>query len=136
MNGQIYYTYERPVRYVAGAAIEAGTAVVIGTTLGDYNGCVPVVEVAGAGVAPEGFALETVAEGEFVDVVVEVGVTLPAVIGGAVAVGDLLATNASGRLVKAGTSTLATARAVMAGSTAGQIVSVLRIAPTTTAAGA
>lgn len=129
-NGKIYWNFERPIRAVAGSAVTQGLAVVLDTTLGDTNGCVPRYKLPGAGVAIDGVAFtaqKTV--GGFFDLVTENDKYIPIVAGAVFGVGVELAVTAAGKMITATAGQYVVAKSVNAATAVDQITTALRIAP-------
>lgn len=129
-NSKIYWNYERPTRAVASVAIQAGMGLVLDTTLGDSNACVPKYKLAAAGARIDGIALDDVTTaGTFFDVVNEKEKFVPCKAGATFGVGVELAVTAAGKFITATAAQLVVAISQTEATAADQVVTAMIIAP-------
>lgn len=128
-NSKIYWNYERPTRAVASVAIAAGVGLVLDTSLGDTNACVPKYKLPAAGGRIYGVALDDVAANQFFDLVNEKEKFVPIKAAAAFGVGVELAVTAAGKFQTATTGQLVVAISQTQATAADQVVTALVRAP-------
>lgn len=128
-NSKIYWNYERPTRAVASVAIAAGVGLVLDTSLGDTNACVPKYKLPDAGDRIDGVALDDVAANQFFDLVNEKEKFVPVKAAAAFGVGVELAVTAAGKFQTATTGQLVVAISQTQATAADQVVTALVRAP-------
>lgn len=128
-NSKIYWNYERPTRAVASVALVAGLGLVLDTTLGDTNACVPKYKLPAAGGRIDAVGLDDVAAGVFLDVVNEKEKFIPIKASATFGVGVELAVAATGKFLTATTGQMVVAISQTEATAAEQIVSALVCAP-------
>lgn len=128
-NSKIYWNYERPTRAVASVAIAAGVGLVLDTSLGDTNACVPKYKLPAAGCRIDGVALDDVAANQFFDLVNEKEKFVPIKAAAAFGVGVELAVTAAGKFQTATTGQLVVAISQTQATAADQVVTALVRAP-------
>ncbi|RTA29650.1 hypothetical protein [Klebsiella pneumoniae] len=128
-NSKIYWNYERPTRAVASVAIAAGVGLVLDTSLGDTNACVPKYKLPDAGGRIDGVALDDVAANQFFDLVNEKEKFVPVKAAAAFGVGVELAVTAAGKFQTATTGQLVVAISQTKATAADQVVTALVRAP-------
>jgi len=128
-NSKIYWNYERPTRAVASVAIAAGVGLVLDTSLGDTNACVPKYKLPAAGGRIDGVALDDVAANQFFDLVNEKEKFVPIKAAAAFGVGVELAVTAAGKFHTATTGQLVVAISQTQATAADQVVTALVRAP-------
>lgn len=129
-NSKIYWNYERPTRAVASVAINAGNGLVLDTSLGDTNACVPKYKLPAAGGRIDGVSVDDVTVvGDFFDLVNEKEKFVPVKAAATFGVGVELAVTANGRFQTATTGQLVVAISQTQATAADQVVTALLIAP-------
>lgn len=128
-NSKIYWNYERPTRAVASVAIAAGVGLVLDTSLGDTNACVPKYKLPAAGGRIDGVALDDVAANQFFDLVNEKEKFVPVKAAATFGVGVELAVTAAGKFQTATTGQLVVAISQNQATAADQVVTALVRAP-------
>lgn len=128
-NSKIYWNYERPTRAVASVAIAAGVGLVLDTSLGDTNACVPKYKLPAADGRIDGVALDDVAANQFFDLVNEKEKFVPIKAAAAFGVGVELAVTATGKFQTATTGQLVVAISQTQATAADQVVTALVRAP-------
>lgn len=127
-NSKIYWNYERPTRAVASVVISAGVGLVLDTSLGDTNQCVPEYKLPTAGGRIDGVAVDDATAGVFFDQVNEKEKFVPVKAAAKFDTGVELAVGADGLFQTATTGQLVVAIS-QTGATANQVVTALLIAP-------
>lgn len=128
-NSKIYWNYERPTRAVASVAISAGVGLVLDTSLGDANQCVPKYKLPTAGGRIDGVAVDDAAAGVFFDLVNEKEKFVPVKASATFDTGVELAVGADGRFQTATATQLVVAISQTAATAKNQVVTALLIAP-------
>ena len=128
-NSKIYWNYERPTRAVASVAISAGVGLVLDTSLGDTNQCVPKYKLPTAGGRIDGVAVDDAAAGVFFDLVNEKEKFVPVKASATFGTGVELAVGADGRFQTATAGQLVVAISQTAATAENQVVTALLIAP-------
>lgn len=128
-NSKIYWNYERPTRAVASVAISAGVGLVLDTSLGDTNQCVPKYKLPTAGGRIDGVAVDDAAAGVFFDLVNEKEKFVPVKASATFGTGVELAVGADGRFQTATAEQLVVAISQTAATAENQVVTALLIAP-------
>lgn len=128
-NSKIYWNYERPTRAVASVAISAGVGLVLDTSLGDTNQCVPKYKLPTAGGRIDGVAVDDTTAGVFFDLVNEKEKFVPVKAAATFGTGVELAVGADGRFQTATTDQLVVAISQTAATAENQVVTALLIAP-------
>ena len=128
-NSKIYWNYERPTRAVASVAISAGVGLVLDTSLGDTNQCVPKYKLPTAGGRIDGVAVDDVTAGVFFDLVNEKEKFVPVKAAATFATGVELAVGADGRFQTATTDQLVVAISQTGATAENRVVTALLIAP-------
>lgn len=128
-NSKIYWNYERPTRAVASVAISAGVGLVLDTSLGDTNQCVPKYKLPTAGGRIDGVAVDDATAGVFFDLVNEKEKFVPVKAAATFGTGVELAVGADGRFQTATTDQLVVAISQTGATTENQVVTALLIAP-------
>lgn len=128
-NSKIYWNYERPTRAVASVAISAGVGLVLDTSLGDTNQCVPKYKLPTAGGRIDGVAVDDATAGVFFDLVNEKEKFVPVKAAATFATGVELAVGADGRFQTATSTQLVVAISQTAATAENQVVTALLIAP-------
>lgn len=128
-NSKIYWNYERPTRAVASVAISAGVGLVLDTSLGDTNQCVPKYKLPTAGGRIDGVAVDDATAGVFFDLVNEKEKFVPVKAAATFATGVELAVGADGRFQTATAEQLVVAISQTAATAENQVVTALLIAP-------
>lgn len=128
-NSKIYWNYERPTRAVASVAISAGVGLVLDTSLGDTNQCVPKYKLPTAGGRIDGVAVDDATAGVFFDLVNEKEKFVPVKASATFGTGVELAVGADGRFQTATAKQLVVAISQTAATAENQVVTALLIAP-------
>jgi hypothetical protein len=129
-NSKIYWNYERPTRAVASVALLAGLGLVLDTSLGDTNGCVPKYKLPAAGGRIDGISVDDQATvGGFFDLVNEKEKFVPVKAAATFGVGVELAVTAAGKFQTATTGQLVVAISQTPATAADQVVTGMIIAP-------
>lgn len=128
-NSKIYWNYERPTRAVASVAISAGVGLVLDTSLGDTNQCVPKYKLPTAGGRIDGVAVDDATAGVFFDLVNEKEKFVPVKASATFGTGVELAVGADGRFQTATAEQLVVAISQTAATAENQVVTALLIAP-------
>lgn len=129
-NSKIYWNYERPTRAVASVALLAGLGLVLDTSLGDSNACVPKYKLPAAGGRIDGISLDDQATvGGFFDLVNEKEKFVPIKAAAAFGVGVELAVTAAGKFQTATTGQQVVAISQNQATAADQVVTALIRAP-------
>lgn len=128
-NSKIYWNYERPTRAVASVAISAGVGLVLDTSLGDTNQCVPKYKLPTAGGRIDGVAVDDATAGVFFDLVNEKEKFVPVKASVAFGTGVELAVGADGRFQTATAEQLVVAISQTGATAENQVVTALLIAP-------
>lgn len=129
-NSKIYWNYERPTRAVASVALLAGVGLVLDTSLGDTNGCVPKYKLPAAGGRIDGVSVDDQATvGGFFDLVNEKEKFVPIKAAATFGVGVELAVTAAGKFQTATTGQLVVAISQTPATAADQVVTGMIIAP-------
>lgn len=128
-NSKIYWNYERPTRAVASVAISAGVGLVLDTSLGDTNQCVPKYKLPTAGGRIDGVAVDDATAGVFFDLVNEKEKFVPVKAAENFTTGVELAVGDDGRFKTAGAQQLVVAISQTAATAENQVVTALLIAP-------
>lgn len=128
-NSKIYWNYERPTRAVASVDISAGVGLVLDTSLGDTNQCVPKYKLPTAGGRIDGVAVDDVAAGVFFDLVNEKEKFVPVKAAATFGTGVELAVGADGRFQTATAEQLVVAISQTDATAENQVVTALLIAP-------
>lgn len=128
-NSKIYWNYERPTRAVASVAISAGVGLVLDTSLGDTNQCVPKYKLPTAGGRIDGVAVDDATVGVFFDLVNEKEKFVPVKAAETFATGVELAVGNDGRFKTATAQQLVVAISQTAATAENQVVTALLIAP-------
>lgn len=129
-NSKIYWNYERPTRAVASVALLAGVGLVLDTSLGDTNGCVPKYKLPAAGGRIDGVSVDDQATvGGFFDLVNEKEKFVPIKAAATFGVGVELAVTAAGKFQTATTGQLVVAISQTPATAVDQVVTGMIIAP-------
>lgn len=128
-NSKIYWNYERPTRAVASVAISAGVGLVLDTSLGDTNQCVPKYKLPTAGGRIDGVAVDDATVGVFFDLVNEKEKFVPVKAAETFTTGVELAVGDDGRFKIATSQQLVVAISQTAATAENQVVTALLIAP-------
>lgn len=129
-NSKIYWNYERPTRAVASVALLAGVGLVLDTSLGDTNACVPKYKLPAAGGRIDGVSVDDQATvGGFFDLVNEKEKFVPIKAAATFGVGVELAVTAAGKFQTATTGQLVVAISQTPATAADQVVTGMIIAP-------
>lgn len=128
-NSKIYWNYERPTRAVASVAISAGVGLVLDTSLGDTNQCVPKYKLPTAGGRIDGVAVDDATAGVFFDLVNEKEKFVPVKASATFGTGVELAVGVDGRFQTATAEQLVVAISQTAATAENQVVTALLIAP-------
>lgn len=129
-NSKIYWNYERPTRAVASVALLAGLGLVLDTSLGDTNACVPKYKLPAAGGRIDGISVDDQATvGGFFDLVNEKEKFVPIKAAATFGVGVELAVTAAGKFQTATTGQLVVAISQTQATAADQVVTGMIIAP-------
>jgi hypothetical protein len=128
-NSKIYWNYERPTRAVASVAISAGVGLVLDTSLGDTNQCVPKYKFPTADGRIDGVAVDDATAGVFFDLVNEKEKFVPVKAAATFDTGVELAVGADGRFQTATDTQLVVAISQTAATEEDQVVTALLIAP-------
>lgn len=128
-NSKIYWNYERPTRAVASVAISAGVGLVLDTSLGDTNQCVPKYKLPTTGGRIDGVAVDDATAGVFFDLVNEKEKFVPVKAAATFATGVELAVGDDGRFQTATATQLVVAISQTAATAENQVVTALLIAP-------
>lgn len=128
-NSKIYWNYERPTRAVSSVAISAGVGLVLDTSLGDTNQCVPKYKLPTAGGRIDGVAVDDATAGVFFDLVNEKEKFVPVKAAATFGTGVELAVGADGRFQTATAEQLVVAVSQTAATAENQVVTALLIAP-------
>lgn len=129
-NNKIYWNYERPTRAVASVAIAAGNGLVLDTSLGDNNTCVPKYKLPAAGGRIDGVSVDDMATvGGFFDLVNEKEKFVPIKAAATFGVGVELAVTAAGKFQTATTGQLVVAISQTPATAVDQVVTALIRAP-------
>lgn len=128
-NSKIYWNYERPTRAVASVAILSGLGLVLDTSLGDTNACVPKYKLPAAGGRIDGIALDDVAASAFFDLVNEKQKFVPIKASATFGVGVELAVTAGGKFQTATTGQLVVAISHVQATAVDQVVTGMIVAP-------
>lgn len=129
-NSKIYWNYERPTRAVASVALLAGLGLVLDTSLGGTNGCVPKYKLPAAGGRIDGISVDDQATaGGFFDLVNEKEKFVPVKAAATFGVGVELAVTAAGKFQTATTGQLVVAISQTPATAADQVVTGMIIAP-------
>lgn len=129
-NSKIYWNYERPTRAVASVAMLAGVGLVLDTSLGDTNGCVPKYKLPAAGGRIDGVSVDDQATvGGFFDLVNEKEKFVPIKAAATFGVGVELAVTAAGKFQTATTGQLVVAISQTPATAVDQVVTGMIIAP-------
>lgn len=128
-NSKIYWNYERPTRAVASVDISAGVGLVLDTSLGDTNQCVPKYKLPTAGGRIDGVAVDDATAGVFFDLVNEKEKFVPVKAAATFDTGVELAVGADGRFQTATAEQLVVAISQTGATAEDQVVTALLIAP-------
>lgn len=128
-NSKIYWNYERPTRAVASVVISAGVGLVLDTSLGDTNQCVPKYKFPTAGGRIDGVAVDDATAGVFFDLVNEKEKFVPVKAAATFDTGVELAVGDDGRFQTATDGQLVVAISQTGATAENQVVTALLIAP-------
>lgn len=129
-NSKIYWNYERPTRAVASVALLAGVGLVLDTSLGGTNACVPKYKLPAAGGRIDGVSVDDQATvGGFFDLVNEKEKFVPIKAAATFGVGVELAVTAAGKFQTATTGQLVVAISQTPATAVDQVVTGMIIAP-------
>lgn len=128
-NSKIYWNYERPTRAVASVVISAGVGLVLDTSLGDTNQCVPKYKFPTAGGRIDGVAVDDATAGVFFDLVNEKEKFVPVKAAATFDTGVELAVDDCGRFQTATDDQLVVAISQTGATAENQVVTALLIAP-------
>lgn len=128
-NSKIYWNYERPTRAVASVVISAGVGLVLDTSLGDTNQCVPKYKFPTAGGRIDGVAVDDATVGVFFDLVNEKEKFVPVKAAATFDTGVELAVGDDGRFQTATDDQLVVAISQTGATAENQVVTALLIAP-------
>lgn len=128
-NSKIYWNYERPTRAVASVVISAGVGLVLDTSLGDTNQCVPKYKFPTAGGRIDGVAVDDATAGVFFDLVNEKEKFVPVKAAATFDTGVELAVDSDGRFQTATDDQLVVAISQTGATVENQVVTALLIAP-------
>ncbi len=128
-NSKIYWNYERPTRAVASVDISAGIGLVLDTSLGDTNQCVPKYKFPTADGRIDGVAVDDATAGVFFDLVNEKEKFVPVKAAAPFATGVELAVGDDGRFKAATAKQLVVAISQTNATDKNQVVTALLIAP-------
>lgn len=129
-NNKIYWNYERPTRAAASVAIAAGNGLVLDTSLGGTNTCVPKYKLPAAGGRIDGVSVDDMTTvGGFFDLVNEKEKFVPIKAAATFAVGVELAVTAAGKFQTATTGQLVVAISQTPATAVDQVVTGMIVAP-------